>query len=165
MKVPLPSIDVDRLLVEFEVAGHPVPHDFTMEFIPNQDWKSDRHGKLGKHVPKPNPRLKTWQAKVGNACRRAMGGYARLFGKPVFVMFEFTVKPRNGEPDGSPMTTPVKCDGTKQDRTAADLDNLHKAAQDGLAGAVLANDVVVAGIFSRGVFGQNPGLKAWVYAM
>jgi hypothetical protein len=135
------SFEVERLLVEFEVDGHAVPHAFEMAFVPHKDWRSDRSGNVGRYAPKPNPRLMGWQDKIRKSARVAMGN-SKPFERPVMVEFVFTCRPRGGEPYGSPMTTPVKGNGSKQDPTMADLDNLVKAAQDGLAGVVLANDVV-----------------------
>jgi Holliday junction resolvase RusA-like endonuclease len=158
------SIDVDRLLTEFEVEGHPVPHSFDMRWVPNPGGGPDKTGRRGRHVPNPNPRLTAWEAKVRDAARMAMG-YRRPFDKPVLLELVFTVRPRGGEPDGSPMTTPVTADGRKQDRTMPDIDNLGKAVQDGLASVVLANDVLVSKLHTEGFFGRSPGVKVRVYAL
>jgi Holliday junction resolvase RusA-like endonuclease len=158
------EIDDDQLLVEFEVEGHPVPHSFDMRWVPNLGGRRDANGKSGRHIPNLNPALKAWQAEVRSAARKAMG-YAKPFDAPVFVSLEFMGKPRNGEPEGTPWTTPVKASGAKQDRTIPDLDNLAKAAIDGIAGVVLANDVTVTKMYTSKNNGPRPGVKMSVYAL
>ena len=91
-------------------------------------------------------------------------------GRPPFlgsvgVSMTFEGKARNGESDGSPWTTPIKANGSKQDRQVPDLDNLDKATTDALQGIVIADDVQVVERTSRKRHGPAPGVLIEVWPL
>lgn len=156
-----------RLLTEFWVGGKPVP--WSMPGIELE--RPPGGGKPRVAFKGKPPALTAWEGHVADAGRIAMAGEPPYIGPdPVRVELDFYRVTPPGKRDGDHWNVAVELKEStgkpvKRGGPVADLTNLLKGAEDGLAGVVFGDDVQVCEQGNRRLYGPREGVMVRVYAL
>jgi Holliday junction resolvase RusA-like endonuclease len=134
-------------LMEFWVDGIPAPKGSRKNFLVRR-----KDGKMGINSVNANTRTKGWEQKIREKAKKVPN--LTVLGGSVAVWLLF-VMPRPGY-------HARKKDAPKLPITRPDLDKLARAACDALTGVMFKDDSQVTLLWSRKIYGPEPGVRVTV---